>query len=441
MLAFSLFKCVTIPHIMNIKKFRLALIILIIFFLGSYIGYKIGTYKVSLDWQNFHINAINKTPPTSTSNIDFSPMWDVLNKIEENYYDKSALDPQKLVNGAISGMVQSLGDPYTVYLPPVQNSSFKQTLAGQFSGIGAELGMKNNDIVVIAPLDGSPAEKSGIKAGDVINKVDNQPTTGWTLDQAVNKIRGPKGTQVLIGVIHKGETKEVDLSITRDIITVKSVEGWVKKIPDITGVKINGYSQDQIAYVRLSQFGDSTNQDWLSLINKLNQQIAGNPNFKGVVLDLRNNPGGYLTDAQFVASEFIKDGVIVREDSGNGEEQTLSVSRHGLLTDVPVVVLINRGTASAAEITAGALRDRRGAELIGENSFGKGIVQEADDLKELGTGAGLHITIAKWLTPNGTWVGNGKNGVGLKPDISVALDPKDPTHDTQLERAIEELLK
>ncbi len=426
---------------MKSQKLRSILIFLIIFFVGTFIGYKVGSYNVSVAWQNYHVNIVNKEPPPGVENVDFSPMWDVLTKIESDYYNKNALDPKKLVNGAITGMVSSIGDPYTVYLPPVQNSNFKQSLAGQFTGIGAELGMKGNDIVVIAPLAGSPAEKAGIKAGDIINAVNNQITTGWTLEQTVNTIRGPKGTSVALNITHKDTSSPTTINIVRDVITVKSVNGWVKKISDISSIKVPGNGNDQIAYIQLSQFGDSTNQDFVALVNKLNLSIQGNPNFKGVVFDLRNNPGGYLTDAQFVASEFIKDGVIVKEDSGSGEEQTLSVSRKGLLTDVPVVVLINKGTASAAEIVSGALRDRRGAKLIGENSFGKGIVQEADDLSELGTGAGLHVTIAKWLTPDGTWVGDGKNGIGLKPDVEVSLDPKDPSHDTQLEKAVEQLVQ
>jgi len=353
-----------------------------------------------------------------------------------------------MLNGAISGMVQSLGDPFTLYLPPVQNTDFKQGLAGQFSGIGAELGTKVKDVVVISPLDGSPAEKAGIKAGDTILKVDGVSVTGMDLSSVVDKIRGPKGTQVKLLVNHKDTGKQEELTITRDVITVKSVDGWVKKVKDIDDfssdksndafvkiLKDQNLSNSTVAYIRLSQFGDSTNKDWTALINQLDVKIKQSSNFKGVILDLRNNPGGYLTDAQFIASEFLPVGTkIVSEDNGVSQNE-LDVTRQGSLLTPKVVVLINGGSASASEIVSGALRDnKRAVALVGEKSFGKGTVQEAEDL---GAGAGLHVTIAKWLTPNGTWV----NGKGLMPDVVVHLDPKTPAVDTQLEKAVFELLK
>ncbi len=400
-------------------------------------GYFFGVNKVAFEWKNYHpqIHVANKLPPQATAqNVDFSLFWTVWDKLQTTYYDKKVIDSGKLLNGAISGMVQSLGDPYTVFLPPTQNTDFKQGMAGQFSGIGAELGMQGKQIIVVAPLDGSPAEKAGIKTGDAIVKVDSQATSGWSLSQAVEKIRGPKGSKVTISVLHKDDQNPKDIAITRDTITVKSVSSWVKKVKDIDTVKIPNTVDASVAYIRLSQFGDNTNQEWLVIVNKLAMQINQDKNVKGVVFDLRNNPGGYLTDAAFIASEFLKDGVIVKEDNGTGLENSLSVNRKGLLTDVSVVVLINKGSASAAEIVSGALRDHNRAKLVGETSFGKGTVQQAEDL---GNGAGLHVTVAKWLTPNGTWV----HGVGLKPDVEVTQSEKEPTHDLQLEKAIQELLK
>ncbi len=375
--------------------------------------------------------------------------WTVLGKINDSYYDKSVINSQKLLNGAIGGMVQSLGDPYTVFLPPVQNTDFKQGLAGQFEGIGAELGIKDKQIVVIAPLDGMPAKQAGIRAGDAIVKVDDKPTDGLTLAQIVEKIRGPKGTTVTLTILHRDETAPKEIKITRGTIIVKSVEGKVQKIGDIQNINIDdkassgsakdismlGTKDKQVAYIRLSQFGDNTNKEWVTMTNAVDLQIReSNGKVKGVILDLRNNPGGYLTDATFIASEFLKGGLVVIQDKGNGEKTNFEVSRKGLLTDIPLVVLINKGSASASEIVAGALRDHMRAKLIGETSFGKGTIQQAEDL---GDGAGLHITIAKWLTPNETWI----HGKGLTPDIVVALDPKNPDHDTQLEKAVEELIK
>lgn len=431
----------------RIKVFQIVIVILIAFFGGYYFGVN----KIALDWHNYNpvLSVVGKEPPAGIINVDFNPFWNVWQKLLVNYYDKSKLDQQKMLNGAISGMVQSLGDPFTLYLPPVQNNNFKQGLAGQFSGIGAELGTKDKDIIIIAPLDGSPAEKTGIKAGDIILKVNGQSTAGWDLSKTVEQIRGPKGTSVVLTVIHKDTQKQVDLTITRDVITVKSV------VMNIDGAKCtaNGCSliskgtscKDVLcvkyAYLRLSQFGDNTNKEWASLVKGISDQINQDKSIKGVVLDLRNNPGGYLTDAQFIASEFLPIGTeVVSEDNGTAQTQ-LNAGREqgqpkGLLTDpkIKIVVLINKGSASASEIVAGALRDNKRAILVGETSFGKGTVQEAEDL---GDGAGLHVTIAKWLTPNGIWV----NGKGLTPDVSVALDPKDPSRDTQLEKAVLELLK
>lgn len=420
----------------NNTAFRILLIILI----SALLGFYIGVNKVAVDWKNYkpNISISSKEPPSALTNVDFSLFWTVWDKLSQDYYDKSKLDSQKMLNGAISGMIQSLGDPYTVYLPKIQNNNFKEGLAGQFSGIGAELGLKDKDIIVIAPLNGSPAEKAGIKPGDTIVKVDKEEVLGWTLQQAVAKIRGEKGTPVTLTLLHKDATSSAEITIVRDIITIKSVDGWVKPWKIENGRwKVDEECKNcaEIAYVQLSQFGDATNQDWTNLINKLNLQISQNKNVKGLVLDLRNNPGGYLTDAVFIASEFLKQGQpVVIEDKGEKGQKTLSVSRKGTLYDTPLVVLMNKGSASASEIVAAALKDNDRAILVGDVSFGKGTIQQAEDL---GDGAGLHVTIAKWLTPKGIWI----NNEGLKPDIQVALEPKDPTRDIQLEKAVGKLIK
>lgn len=416
---------------MTTKRFQILLIIIIAFI----VGYFFGVTKVNFEWNNYHpnITVINKEPPTSASLVDFSLFWNVWDKITTYYYDKSVVNPQKMLYGAIEGMVGSLGDPFTMFLPPAQNTNFQQQLAGQFTGIGAELTTKGKQIIVMAPLAGSPAEKAGIKAGDTIVAVDGKDIGTWTLSQTVDAIRGPKGSTVTLTVVHTGDTKPQDIHITRDIITVKSVDGWVKQVKDIPAlsqsIKSSDKAIDTIAYIRLSQFGDTTNQDWTALVNKLKPQIDS-MHAKGLILDLRDNPGGYLTDAVFIAGEFLPEGTPVVKQQTANDEVTLSVNRQGGLQDIPLIVLINGGSASASEIVSGALRDNKRAQLVGEKSFGKGTVQQAIDL---GGGAGLHVTIAKWLTPNGTWV----HGKGLMPDVSVSLDPKDPAHDTQLEKAID----
>jgi carboxyl-terminal processing protease len=425
---------------MKSQKIRFILAVVI----AGLIGYVIGVTKINIDVRNFkpNIEVSSKEPPPSQMNADFSQFWQVLDKIEASYYDKKAIDPQKIINGAISGMVESLDDPYTVYLPPTQNDEFKSGLAGKFEGIGAELGLKNKQIIIVAPLDGSPAKKSGIKPGDAIVKVDDQVTFGWSLAQAVDKIRGPKGTTVKLS-IGRGEGEELkDIDIVRDTITVKSLTTYTKQVKDIESVgkevKSTKIADDKIIYIRLSQFGDSTNSEWLKLANDASVRLKTEKDIKGIVFDLRNNPGGYLNDAVYIISEFVKSGNAVLQEDKNGDRASFPVSGKGLLYDVPLVVLINKGSASASEIVAGALRDHDRATLVGESSFGKGTIQQAEDF---GGGAGLHVTIAKWLTPDGTWVGNGKNGAGLKPDVEVKVDEKNPEHDAQLEKAIEELVK
>lgn len=414
-----------------------ALQFIVIILIAGLIGYYIGTNNVKVSWKNFtpSTSVVNREAPASLANVDFSQFWNVWQKLEANYYDKTKLDSQKMINGAIEGMTQSLGDPYTMYLPPKQNTNFKDGLAGQFTGIGAELGTKEKQIIVISPLVGSPAEKAGIKAGDMILKVDGASTFDWTLPATVEKIRGPKGTTVALTILHKDAQKPQDIKIVRDTITVKSVTGWIKNAKDIEGISVSKEENDKVAYIRLSQFGDSTNNDWISIINDFNLKMQADNKIKGLIIDLRNNPGGYLTDAVYISSEFLKEGTpVVLEENVQATRKTLSVGRKGLMHEVRVVVLINKGSASASEIVSGALRDHKRAILIGETSFGKGTIQQAEDL---GNGSGLHVTIAKWLTPNGTWVHN----QGLKPDIEVKLDEKDPSHDTQLEKAVLELVK
>ncbi|MDP3940932.1 MAG: S41 family peptidase [bacterium] len=404
------------------------------------LGYTVGVNKITVDWRNYkpNVTVVNKEPPNPNQQLDLAQLWIVLDKLQTQYYDKTKIDSQKMINGAITGLVGSLDDPYTVYLPPVQNTSFKQTLAGQFEGIGAELGMKDKQIIVVAPLEGSPAQKAGIRAADAIVKVDNVSTYGWTLNQAIDKIRGPKGTKVLLSVVHKDDSKLTDIAIPRDTINVKSVFLWTKKINAIDEVDQKNFTKDQldneVAYLRLSQFGDNTNQEWLSLVNKLALESEKNPNMKGLILDLRNNPGGYLSDATFIASEFLPSGkTVVSQDDNVGNKIDMKVEKQGLLLKIPLVVLINKGSASASEILSGALRDYKRALIVGETSFGKGTIQTAEDL---GGGAGLHITVAKWLTPNGDWV----HLKGIDPDVKTEVDTKNAARDAQLEKAIQTLL-
>ena len=345
------------------RKIQIIVLILVAFF----IGYWAGTVKISFDWKNYKpvLSISGKQPPPSLSNLDFSNFWAVWENVESKYYDKSKIDPSKMLNGAINGMLATLSDPYTVYLPPVSNTDFKQGLAGQFEGIGAELGLKDKKITVISPLDDSPAQKAGIKPEDIILKVDGESTEGWSISQAVSKIRGKRGTPVVLTALHKNTKNPTDIKIIRDTITVKSVDGYVKKISEIKGIKktsvLSSHQNDEIMYIKLAQFGDQTNKDWLALVNSLNLKAQDpsassgqDKNFRGIILDLRNNPGGYLTDASFIAGEFLREGLpVVIQEQGTGDRTTISVLRRGLFLSFPLVVLINKGSASASEIVSG----------------------------------------------------------------------------------------
>lgn len=413
---------------MNLKSSNQLFLVIILVIISGFGGYFLGKNEVKFSWQNYkpHVTVTNQEPPSlADQQIDFKLFWEVFNKVEDTYFDKSKLDAKAMYYGAIQGMVAAIGDPYTMFLPPTQNKQTEEELSGLFEGIGAELGVKDKQIIIVAPIDDSPAQKAGIKAGDWIYKVDGKETYNWTLPDTVNKIRGPKGTKVTLSVVHPNTDKPVDITITRDTITVKSV-AWSAK-------EKNG---QKVAYIHISRFGEQTDAEWDKAVSEIVTLRDSNPSaFKGIILDVRNNPGGFLTDAVYIGSEFVKDGNIVQQENAKGERQGYPVNHVGKFLNDPVVVLLNKGSASASEIVSGALRDKRGAKFIGEKSFGKGTVQEAEDV---GEGAGLHITTAKWLTPNGTWVNATQ---GFDPDIPVALDDKNPTVDTQLNRAIDELIK
>lgn len=380
-----------------------------VFLFGS--GYKLGEYRANVgkvERENY--------------NIDFSLFWDAWDKVERKFIDKKKLEPKKMFYGAIKGMISSLEDPYTFFLTPEENKQSKTDLQGKFEGIGAQLGMKDSRVIVVAPLKSSPAESAGVKAGDFINKVDGQSTKGWTLPQAVSKIRGPKGTKVTLTLQRDG--KEFEVTIVRDEIKIASVELSYEKTA---------------ALLKLNQFGENTNEEWDKAVEEI-QNKWRKKEIKGMVLDLRDNPGGYLEGAVYLASEFLPQGkIVVKQESTSFENKEYRVLRNGRLKDIPLVILINKGSASASEILAGSLRDYKRAKLIGEKTFGKGSVQEALDLKE---GAGLHVTIAKWILPNGNWI----NSQGIEPDIKVENQIKEGNmlirkDDKQLEKAIEQLLK
>jgi carboxyl-terminal processing protease len=421
------------------SKIRSIIIIIALCILSAGVGYRFGERQAKIVLTSDKRIVVNQKSPPSLS-VDFSLFWDVWQRLYRSYVDKSALKPQEMVWGAISGMVNALDDPYTMFLPPKDNKDFKDDLGGQFEGIGAQLDMKDGHIIVVTPLKDSPAQDAGLKPMDIILKVNDEDASDWTVAKAVSKIRGPKGTTVTLTIIHENTTKPLSIPIVRSTIKLPSVESWVKEISsiqEILGIPSRNtliHKGGMIAYIALSRFGDHTNEDWSQAVMKLAKKYAENPLIKGLVFDLRNNPGGYLESSVFIASEFIKSGTIVSQVNSDGTRQDYPVEHKGQLLTIPLVVLINKGSASAAEITAGALRDHKRATLVGEVSFGKGSVQTPEDLPG---GAGLHITTGKWLLPNGDSI----NKKGVTPDVIISMENATATTDAQLAKAIEILLQ
>lgn len=391
-----------------IKYFFFSLLILIVFSGGVYYGIK----RFPLPF-NIRYEVINENLG-KPKDLDFSLFWDVWRAVEQKHLEKP--DRTKMLYGAISGMVKSLGDPYTVFFDPVETQKFSSDLSGVFEGIGAEIGIKKAALTIIAPLPDSPAERAGIRAGDKILKIDNTLTGDLTIDEAVNLIRGPKGTAVTLTIMRGAEEKSREIKVIRETIVVKSVE-W----------KIETAGEEKIAVIKISRFAEDTAGE----INLAANEIL-KADVKGIILDLRNDPGGYLESAVDVASIFIPANRIVTIENFQDGKKNNYLTRGGdKLSNLSAVVLINEGSASAAEILAGALRDNRQTKLVGEKTFGKGSVQELENLKN---DSSIKITVAEWLTPSGKSI----NKEGLKPDIEVTLTDEDfeAKKDPQLDEAI-----
>jgi carboxyl-terminal processing protease len=343
----------------------------------------------------------------SRQTLDLTTFWQVYQKIQDQYVG-GAVDDKKAVEGATKGLVESLNDPYSSFLPASDKKSLDEELSGQFEGIGAELTEKDGVVVIVAPIAGSPAEKAGLKAKDIILSVDGQLVDGKTLDEAVNLIRGAKGTAVKLVISRPGRDEPMEFSLVRDEIQVKSVTS-----------KMIG----NVGYIAISQFGDDTVYLAQQAVKELK---ASNP--KGVIIDLRNNPGGYLNDVAPIAGLFIAPSVVVQEKDRAGHIEQLKSTAVPVMPDVPLYVLVNDGSASAAEILAGAFQDYGRAKLVGAKTFGKGSVQ---DIISLPNDTALRLTIAEWLTPKGRQISK----VGIEPDIAVA-DNKTDTSDPVLDKAL-----
>ena len=347
--------------------------------------------------------------PQTPSAMDFRSLNDVYAVLRNNF--DGDLDEKALLNGAKRGLVAAAGDPYTTFFTDKEAEEFTADLEGSFQGIGAELGKRNDQLVVISTLDDSPAKKIGLLANDVIVKVNNDETTGWSVEKAVSKIRGEKGTTVKLTVVREEQLKE--FSITRDAITNPSVKSEI--------------TADNIGILRISRFGD-TDTTTLSLRAAESFRAAG---VRGVILDLRGNGGGYISTAQSIASLWLEDKVVVTERGTIGNE-SLRSNNNAPLKGIKTIVLVDGGSASASEIVAGALSDHGAATLVGQKTFGKG---SAQTMKTIKSGGQVKVTVAKWYTPNGKNIN--KEGISPSVVVPITADDLNANRDPQKDKALE----
>lgn len=400
----------------KMKRMRLVGTILLVaafFVLGMYIG-KHDRPDIE------KVTGVSGKDTQVLTQADFSPFWKVWNTMSEKYPSASKITDQERVYGAISGLVSSLNDPYSVFFAPDEAKSFEEQIAGNFDGIGMEVGIKDKILTVVAPLKDTPAYKAGIKSGDKILKIDKKTTTNLNIDEAIKLIRGPKGTTVTLTIFREGEKQPREVKIVRDTINIPTLDTEVRK--------------DGIFVIRLYSFSANS----ANLFRDAMKKFVDSKSDK-LLLDLRGNPGGYLDAAVDMASWFLKGGkTVVTEDYGGNKTPEIFRSKgYDIFTDkLKFVILMDGGSASASEILAGAMQDNGRAKLVGAQSFGKGSVQQVIDVT---SDTILKITVAKWLTPNGTSISE----KGLTPDYPVEFTQKDleAKIDPQLNKAVELLLK
>lgn len=347
---------------------------------------------------------------------DFGLLSEVYDTLKNDYVEKDKVEPHKLSQGAIKGMIEALGDPYTSYMDKQSFDMETSSLQGSFEGIGAQVAKTEKEgLVVIAPLPGTPAEKAGIRAGDRILQINGEPTGKLSLNEAVLKIRGPKGTQVKLSILHEGDTKPLDISVTRASIETKTV----------TWKNVDGF-----AYIKLSAFQVNTARDFRAALRDINKIQP-----RGIILDMRMNPGGLLNEVVDIAHEFLPGKVILYEQDRDGSRKTWTAGNGGLAENIPMVVLVDSHSASGSEVLSGALQDYKRALIMGTKTFGKGSV---NTFKTFSDGSGLYLTIARWITP----VTDRKiEGLGLIPDVEVSQTPEQLTQgiDPPMDKALEYL--
>jgi carboxyl-terminal processing protease len=378
---------------------------------GALLGRQQGIRSVVPTGEGRVLNQGGTSSSRLSGDVDFALFWDAWDLLKDRYYQQPVSD-KTLFYGSMEGLLNALGDPYTAFFDPEQASEFLQDLSGAFEGIGAEIGIKDEQLIIVAPLSGSPAEQAGLKPGDAIYRIDGTDTTGITVEEAVFKIRGEHGTTVTLTIGRDGLGDIMDVAIVRDIITIESVRLTMR--------------EDGIAVVSIFTFNEDTMPLFTAAVNDL--LLAG---ARGVILDLRSNPGGLLTAAIDVGSAWIGAEPVVIQ-SVRGRQDVFAGSGDPRLRSIPTVALVNGGSASGAEIVAGALQDYGYAMLVGTQTFGKGSVQ---DYQELEDGSALKITTAEWLTP----LGRSINHVGIAPDVVVEVTQEDVDvlRDPQMGKAVE----
>lgn len=357
----------------------------------------------------------------ATEAPDFRVLQEIYQILKERYVDPDKVTPDLLRSSAIDGMLKALGDPHTLYIDPESKDSGIDIITGSFEGIGARVEQDpySGDIVIVAPFTGSPAERAGIRPGDRLLAVDGESTSGWSVAQAVRRIRGPRGTQVRLTVQHRDGTTE-EVTIVRDRIVVPTVTS--RPVTDS-----NGRALPDIAYVQIEQITEQTVPDLAQVLRDIKSKGA-----RGLVLDLRINPGGSLNATINIADMFLDNGTILTEVERGGKERSFEARPGGEGTGIPMVVLVGPGSASGAEVLAAALRDNNRAILIGEKTFGKATVNQLHDLSD---GGALYVTVARWLTPRGELI----EGVGVSPDIQVSTEQEQQGRDLALETAVNHL--
>ena len=377
------------------------ILLLVVYFAGVTQG-----YYGKITANNFSAVFRQELQRKQLGQTDFSLFWEVADDLRDKYFGD--INAQDMLYGSIKGLVAAIGDPYTIFADPAENSEFFDTLNGSYEGIGVELDVVDGALIVLTPLKDSPAEAAGLKTLDEITAVDGESIIGMTFAQVLSAIKGPAGSQVTLTVNREGAKEPLLLKITRQTIKRDSVSVEIGK--------------DKIAVIKITRFASDTDAGFKSAVNKVIAEGA-----EGVVLDLRNNPGGFLDSGVKVANEFLTSGVIVEERMKNGEKTSFSADGGGRLTELPVAVLVNGGSASAAEIVAGALQDNGRAKIVGEQTYGKGSVQEVEEFSD---GSALRVTVGKWYTPKGGSI----NDAGIKPDKEILLTGKETT-DVQLAAA------